>query len=143
GGLSVLWGAAILPFSDADLDGWPVSAADLAPHYTAVLNLTGLAAADDGLSRRYPLYVTPSSLAPSRQAQLVLQHSGGHAAALEEQGVLVGRARLAVAQPNRSGQSCAYCGMCLYGCPYGLIYSASHTLEQLLGSPAFTYAGGL
>src|SRR5262249_29506088 len=33
GGFGNVWGAAILPFHDNDLVGWPISAAELAPSY--------------------------------------------------------------------------------------------------------------
>src|SRR5206468_11450405 len=33
GGLSNLWGANVVPFSDEDLRGWPLDRAELAPGY--------------------------------------------------------------------------------------------------------------
>lgn len=44
-------------------------------------------------------------------------------------GFTIGRARLAVDSP-----SCTYCSLCLYGCPYGLIWSAADTLGKLTAS---------
>src|SRR5258708_11522486 len=37
GGLSTVWGAAVLPFSAEDIADWPVSITDLGPHYRASL----------------------------------------------------------------------------------------------------------
>src|SRR5262245_30913252 len=37
GGLSNLWGANVVPFSDDDLQGWPLDSASLAPGYRAAL----------------------------------------------------------------------------------------------------------
>jgi len=58
--------------------------------------------------------------------------------------VYFGQARLAIQQPTvATTGSCVYCGMCLYGCPYGLIYSAQTTLERTLtGHASFTHRPG-
>src|SRR5262245_51771128 len=44
GGLSNLWGANLVPFSDADLRGWPIDGAALASGYRAALAYVPLAA---------------------------------------------------------------------------------------------------
>ena len=41
GGFSAVWGAAMMPYSETDTAGWPVSGGDLAEHYSAVTKLTG------------------------------------------------------------------------------------------------------
>src|SRR5262249_39646742 len=38
---------------------------------------------------------------------------------------------------------CAYCGLCLYGCPYRLIFSSEHTLRRLQQFPNFSYQPGI
>lgn len=142
GGMSVLWGASILPFSDADLDAWPVTAEQLRPHYAAALGMTGLTGADDALARIYPLHARPTALTLSAQARLVAGRAAHHADALGRQGIHVGQARLAMVQPP-GGPSCVYCGMCLYGCPYGVIYSSRDTLvTDLMRSDRFRYVPG-
>jgi choline dehydrogenase-like flavoprotein len=145
GGLSALWGASMLPFSDADFENWPLSTAQMRPYYEAAVDMTGLTAAQDSLARLYPLYTNAATtLGLSAQAAFLWERASTHAAALERQQIHVGRARLAVAQPGPAGHSCAYCGMCLYGCPYGLIYSARTTLTtRLMASAAFTYRSGV
>src|ERR1017187_2504380 len=54
GGFSNVWGAAMLPYRDEDMDGWPVKNAELARHYRAVLEFTGLAAQRDELEEWFP-----------------------------------------------------------------------------------------
>src|SRR5207302_11300410 len=44
GGFSNVWGAAMMPYLDADLAAWPVNTLQLAEHYVAVLDITGIAA---------------------------------------------------------------------------------------------------
>jgi len=144
GGLSMLWGASVLPYSDADFDGWPVNAADLSRHYAAVLALTGLAAEDDALSKIYPLYISPTTrLNLSTQARFMAERMARHSADLEGQHIHFGGARLAISEPGGAIRSCVHCGMCLYGCPYGLIYSAQLTLHNHLARfPGFAYVPG-
>src|SRR5208282_1562866 len=56
GGLSNVWGAAMMPYADRDLQGWPFRVSLLAQHYRAVLGLTGLSARRDFLEPLFPLY---------------------------------------------------------------------------------------
>lgn len=146
GGLSVLWGAAILPYSEADFEGWPLTLTDMARYYVAALEMTGLAAEHDALARIYPLYVAPTArLDLSAQARFVADRMAQHIDELERQQIHVGRARLAITQGPDAGRACAHCGMCLYGCPYGLIYSTQVTLRTRLAAfgNAFTYVPGV
>ena len=144
GGLSVLWGAAILPFSDTDFSGWPVGAADMAAHYAAALRMTGLAGEHDGLARTYPLYIEPTTrMTPSRQARLIAERMARNAAELERQSIHFGAARLAITRSPGAVAECVRCAMCLYGCPYGLIYSTRATVQALRAVPGFSYQPGL
>ncbi len=67
GGLSNVWGAAMLPNRDEDIADWPVKSAALAPHYRAVAAFTGLAAQPDDLADWFPLHQDqPQRIAPQR-----------------------------------------------------------------------------
>ena len=75
GGLSNVWGAAMLPYAAGDLDGWPLRLTDLAPHYSAALRLTGFAAGRDALEKTFPFYAeNAASLRMSRQASRLWQN---------------------------------------------------------------------
>jgi len=59
---------------------------------------------------------------------------------LNSKGFEFGKARLAVNFDNmKTGEKCVYCGLCLYGCPYDLIYSSAHTLNDLNKQENFNY----
>src|SRR5690348_16234973 len=75
GGLSNIWGANVVPFSDEDLRDWPLDAAALAPGYRAALAHVPLAAeANDDLADVMPLYTDRLEPRPlSRQAAEVLR----------------------------------------------------------------------
>src|SRR5215469_7374898 len=87
GGLSNVWGAAMLPLRDDDIADWPIKNAALADHYRAVTEITGFAGRQDGLEDVLPLYANnPSSLKPSRQAESFLANLERHRDALRRRG---------------------------------------------------------
>ena len=63
---------------------------------------------------------------------------------LDKQGIKFGQARLAIkVLQSAESNGCQYCGMCLEGCPYGVIYNTRHTLRRLCASDRFVYRSGL
>jgi choline dehydrogenase-like flavoprotein len=145
GGLSTVWGASMLPFAQEDMHGWLVTQAQLEPHYEAVLRFVDLAAQDDELAARFPLYTErPQAHTRSAQAQALLERWRANAKELSGAGFSFGGSRLAVrSQPKGGAPGCVYCGLCLYGCPYNLIYSSAHTLEKLNAHAKFSYVKGI
>jgi choline dehydrogenase-like flavoprotein len=141
GGLSTVWGAAMLPYLDRDIADWPVTTAELAPHYRAALELTGLSAAKDDLAKLLPLFTdSPGQLASSQQTQIFLRTLDRQRDKLRRAGIYYGRARVAIrAARDAHSPGCVYCGMCVYGCPYGYIYNSADTVAQLQCSKKFTY----
>jgi choline dehydrogenase-like flavoprotein len=145
GGLSNVWGASVLPYRTEDMTGWPITADDLAPHYRAVLKLMPFSARHDGLEERFPLHHDhPGMLASSRQAAGFLHDLEVNEPALTAHGITFGVSRLALQAELSDGKpGCVYCGKCIYGCPYELIYNSSHSLERLRSNRAFTYRAGV
>jgi choline dehydrogenase-like flavoprotein len=144
GGLSNSWGASILPFRQRDLGGWPISAEDLKEHYEAVLRVVPIAAERDELSGILPLYTdVPGELRRSPQMSRLLAHLRRHTHALHEAGLTFGASRLAVETSTDDPRRCRYCGLCLYGCPYGSIYNSSQTLRDLTRTRQIDYRAGV
>jgi len=141
GGLSTVWGAAMLPSLPQDLDGWPISSGDLKPHYAAAVRLTGLSGAADGLAELFPLHAErPGDLQPSKQAATLLSRLDKHQVRLRAAGLYHGRSRMAIRAPDPDGTGgCVYCGFCMYGCPYGYIYNSASHLPRLQRQPGFHY----
>ena len=137
GGFSAVWGAAMLPYRDDDIE----KCRELAPHYRAVLEFTGLAAQQDDLEEPYPLHCeNHAPLQPSRQALSLLENLDCHRDALRASGWRFGRARLAVrAAGDSKGSGCVYCTLCLHGCPYGCIYNSADTVREMRAGPRFNY----
>ncbi len=141
GGLSNVWGAAVLPFRPEDTRDWPVTTAELERAHAAVLKMLPLAGVRDDLVRLFPL-TTDSVGPPKRCAQIesFLADLRLHRSRLADHGIFFGAARLAVKFSGGSlSEGCNYCGQCIQGCPRDLIYSSRHTLAQLLSSGKLTY----
>lgn len=133
GGLSNLWGSAVLPYRQADLADWPVSADDLSPHYGAVAKFMPVAGRPDTLNTLFAAHQIDqdTSLNMALQAQDILARLGRM-----QPGTHLGASRVAV------GPDCRSCGQCLHGCPWGAIYSSQHTLTQLRSEPNFSHRPG-
>lgn len=136
GGLSNVWGAAMLPYSHADTSDWPIAISALSPHYRAIAELTALSGTHDLLD---DLFEVDYPLAPpaivSAQAQSLLGRLGTHREKLRQTGFTFGRSRLAI-------HACKGCQLCLSGCPYDLIFRSEHVLLRLQKNPNFQYFSG-
>jgi ferredoxin len=139
GGFSNTWGAQFMPFSDATFSDWPVPAEVMRHHYAEVLRRIPLAAEQDDLAELFPVLADADPLPRlSPRSSAALARYAHHRARLRGAGVLMGRARLAF-QASR----CVRCGLCMTGCPHGLIYSAAQTFAALRESARITYRGNL
>jgi choline dehydrogenase-like flavoprotein len=141
GGLSNVWGGAVLPYRAEDTINWPITIDQLAPHYRAVFELMPLAAQRDDLEREFPLF-TPryAPLRSSAQATAMIGDLDASREMLQKEGIRYGHARLAVQVDDfKDKGGCVYCAMCLYGCPRKLIYNAAESVEMLRSRPLFYY----
>lgn len=139
GGFSNVWGSQVMPFTTAAFESWPVKAATMRRHYEAILRQIPFAGEEDDLAVRFPLMRPPAPLPPmSPRSQRVLDAYEKHRARLNDLGITVGKARLAF-----DASKCIRCGMCMTGCPYGLIYSAAQTFDALRHAGRLTFHDGL
>ena len=160
GGLSTVWGASVLPYWDKEIGEWPLPAKIWAPHYQAVLRETGLAGVRDSLEEFLPLhYPEPQALPESRQANNILKRMERYRENLLQAGLRWGRSRLMVragekrdsanrlsydpAHALSKAQSCVQCGMCMYGCPYDLIYSSRKSILNWIQEGRIHYQRGI
>src|SRR3989338_647488 len=56
GGLSSVWGAALMPYLNEDIADWPISIQDLTPYYEKVLCFMPQASADIEVETKFPFY---------------------------------------------------------------------------------------
>jgi len=143
GGLSTVWGAAILPFRDDDLKDWPIKSADLAPHYKALSSFMPVSSYHDDLERFFPIYAGDplGALQVSEQTSRFLFQLEDKKKLLNAKGLWFGHSRLAVRSKDiRRDKGCIHCGLCMYGCPLKAIYSSAFSVETL-PKDKFTYVG--
>jgi choline dehydrogenase-like flavoprotein len=145
GGLSNVWGAGVLPYTEDDLRGWPIGVGELRDAYRAVFSFMPYAAEEDELAERYPLHAVPDGpLLRSQVAEQLLARLRAHAAPLARAGYHFGASRLAVRLGYPApAHGCCYCGHCLDGCPYGHIYNAGDTIAALSKERLLDYRPGL
>lgn len=144
GGLSNVWGAAVLPYTRADFKNWPLSLEDLKPHYKEIGQVLEIAGVRDALEEAFPFYSDPlPGAALSRQAVKTLESLEKQKRKLRSRGFSFGRSRLALrTQSTATGPACENVGLCLSGCPYRAIYNSNQTLEILKSRPDFSYQEG-
>jgi ferredoxin len=140
GGFSNVWGSQVMPFTAATFESWPVNAATMRCHYEAILHQIPFAGEEDDLAARFPLMRPPAPLpSMSPRSLKVLNSYEKHRSKLNDHGITIGKARLAF-----NAKRCIRCGMCMSGCPYGLIYSAAQTFDALRrASRVLFYSGFL
>jgi len=139
GGFSNVWGSQIMPFTTAAFEGWPVNATTMRPHYEAILQQIPFAGEEDDHADRFPLMRPPAPLPSMSPRSLNVLHAyEKHRSRLNDRGITIGKARLAL-----DAGKCIRCGMCMTGCPYGLIYSAAQTFDALRRAGRVTFYGGL
>lgn len=142
GGLSVAWGAALLPVDGADMSDWPFGRAALDDSFARVLGDLPLAARADDLSRSFPLYGKPERSLPLPGALRALLADLDRRRLPDD--FRFGQARLAVhTEAHEAGRGCQSCGLCLSGCPYGAIHTMAAEIEVLKRRDVIDYRDGL
>jgi ferredoxin len=116
-----------------------VNATTMRRHYEAILRQIPFAGEEDDLATRFPLMRPPAPLPSMSPRSLnVLDAYERHKSRINDRGITIGKARLAF-----DAGKCIRCGMCMTGCPYGLIYSAAQTFDSLRRASRVTFHGGL
>lgn len=133
GGLSNVWGSSMLPYREKDIRDWPIRLADLEPHYRKIMEYVPCTRNHDALEDILPCYSSQeNAIRLSKQGESLLADLDGAAEALRGNGIVHGKARLAIRASDPQAHHCRYCTLCLSGCPYGLIHSSSHTLQEMI-----------
>jgi ferredoxin len=138
GGFTNTWGAQTMVYSAASFDDWPFPRSELEADYRAILSQIPYAGEHDDLAEYHPLWGDAEHLPSlSENAVRILDAYRRHRVQVRRRGVIVGRARLAL-----RASACVKCGLCMTGCPYSYVYSASQTFDQLIADKKITYVGG-
>jgi ferredoxin len=130
GGLSLVWGATMLPYCEADIKSWPIDFIQLKSGYEYVSQKIPLSSRKDALSEKYVNFSSQEPLLASPRIDKIINKLSS----TSSPDVLIGYSRLAVKVTTLKSQGCFYCGQCLTGCPSDFIWHAPRIgLSELVG----------
>ncbi len=133
GGLSLIWGAAVLERSASDCPELGPIFSGIKDGYSLLRQHVPLAGDDDLLSQRFPWPSATLSVPSSARFARIRQSSR----ALGDSDVLVGGPRVAI-----RAAGCTRCGLCLAGCPEGLFFDAQQGFAGLSETGAVRFEPG-
>lgn len=145
GGLSNIWGAGIATYGEEDLRDFPLGPSDLAPSYRRIAGRIGITGfSDDDLTTDLDADLPCQPPMPlCENAQRLFSRYPRRRSGLHALGFRMGRARCAVlTQPMKNRKACTLCDMCIWGCQYDSIYSASQDLDELRSFSNLDYRPG-
>ena len=135
GGLSLIWGAAVLQRDSSDCPELTEVFEGISAGFDLLRQHVPLAGDDDQLTRRFPWPSgLPSVPASTRFSEIRSEALHGGAAS---DGVLAGGPRVAM-----RSDGCIRCGLCLVGCPERLFFDAVQGLERLESGGLVRYLRG-
>jgi hypothetical protein len=143
GGLGNAWGAGLYRFVDADLAGFPITAADLDPYADFLTREIGIGGAGDDLS---PYFGPSDGLLPplrlSRNAGQVYGAYRRKRQGLREAGIFMGRPRVAaLSQPHDGRAACDYSNTEFWQ-EQSYLYTPAMTLRKLIAAGKVEYCPG-
>ena len=120
GGLSLVWGATMLPFSKADTDDWPFNISMLDSKFRELSEQIPIAGNSDQLDTVYGGFFSRRGIFPSQRIVQFIESANKH----QNIGSVVGLSRLAVETGTRDIEGCIYCNRCINGCPSNMIWNS-------------------
>jgi choline dehydrogenase-like flavoprotein len=145
GGLAAGWGAGVGRFTDEELDGLPITVADLEPHYTAVERRIGTCGEDDDLTATLGLHegMMPPLPVDGNSRYLIERYAQRRDACLRA-GLRMGVTRLAACSREYAGRGPHPLNdLDFWSDAARAVYRPRWTLDELRTRPNFTYAPGL
>jgi len=143
GGLANAWGAGVYRFTDADLAGFPIRAADLAPHFDTLTAHIGVSGANDDLE---PYFVRDPNLQPplrlSRFFAEMMDRYARMRPLFSRERVFLGRPRLAVlTQPKYGRAAYGYENLEFFKPHHPAIYTPAYTIDEMIRTGDIDYRG--
>ena len=130
GGLSTVWGCALLKPTPGDIDGWPAEVSgDLPAAYAKIGELVQRTIGVD-------IFEPDANPKISVAARTILERFNSAADA---------RTRVDIyPTPLAIDRACKACNACMYGCVYGYTYSSRETIKRIfMKNPRFRYLSGV
>ena len=125
GGLSLVWGATMLPFASKDLVKWPMDFSKLEPFYSEISGWIPIAGRSDQLSSIYNDFISRDAVISSQRVVKMLETISS------SQDLCYGFSRLAVETGTYEKSGCYYCNNCLSGCPGSFIWTSQNSNSHI------------
>ncbi|MET0082512.1 MAG: GMC oxidoreductase [Sedimenticola sp.] len=148
GGLSNIWGAACYPLRDEDYSDWPIEKSELIPWYRKASGLLGVSGKLDDIQEVYDWFgdsadqETLGRQFKDPRMNSILNKFSAYKELMRNKGICAGRTRLAVNFSSTDENRCIRCGLCMYGCPAGAIWSSSGDILKLSEAKQVSYRTG-
>ena len=140
GGLSVGWGASILPPADSDLATWPIKNKILHPHFKRVLEDLPYSAVNDELNSDFPIFINSNNGIKLSAGNKTILDDFKRSKIIEDNSITFGQSRLLVQKNDSSSRTgCKMCGHCMSGCVYGSIYKSDQDIKKLSSNGLIDY----
>jgi choline dehydrogenase-like flavoprotein len=124
GGLSLVWGATMLPYCKEDTLNWPFDVSSLENEFRELSEVIPITGGCDGLSPTYGNFYSRRGIMPSNRIVNILEHFARN----DVPEIQVGLSRLAVETGTHGIEGCVYCNKCINGCPLNLIWSSKDSI---------------
>jgi ferredoxin len=125
GGLSLVWGATMLPYCLEDTTSWPLDLSVLYKYFDEIKEEIPITGEADDLSSVYGDFFSRRGIFPSPRIIRFLENSSK----LTSPDLQVGLSRLAVETGSPTIAGCVYCNKCISGCPSNLIWNSKDYIE--------------
>ncbi len=143
GGLGNAWGAGLYRFVDQDLEGFPITAADLEPFFDALTGEIGIGGEEDDLA---PFFGSTEGLLPplrlSHNIDRLYRGYRRRRAAFHRDRLYLGRARVAALARSLDGRPAVDYRSLEFWQDTPAIYSPRFTLDRLAASDRVDYRSG-
>jgi choline dehydrogenase-like flavoprotein len=144
GGLANAWGAGVYRFTERDLAGFPIGAAQLRPFYDELTAHIGISGAYDDLA---PYFERDAALQPplrlSAFFDAMLRRYESRRPLFQRERVTVGRPRLAVLTQPLNGRAAYEYGNLEFFRPHDpAIYTPAYTVDEMMRAGEIDYRGG-
>ena len=126
GGLSLVWGATMLPYSKSDTKDWPISISALNPYYSKISNLIPISGNNDDLNAEYGQFISRRNIFPSQRIIRILERYKIR----KSHKSIMGLSRLAVETGTSDKPGCFYCNKCITGCKDGFIWTSLNKINS-------------
>ena len=142
GGLTNYWGATLLPFTDREFVGWPITRQQLNPYYRSTAEILGVSGRADELNIYFSEdFATLPEIQPTPTLALLDQTINRHQQSNAFR-IISGFNRCSVETRDDFSNHCIYCGECMAGCVRGAVFSSGKVIKTYLVHPRVKYVRG-